>query len=164
MATTQMQSSPIPPSQAGINNNNKRKRGPDDIGRNTKMQATNGDTTHDATNYAALLQGIDASAMSAAHDDNTRTAQAALATPMNQSTYPEPASFEGTPTMPTGFDTSLQAGQPSNMGPGDQSLYDSRQGGNKPAVGTSEWHQLRKDNHKEGMEVFFFLRFRANGS
>jgi hypothetical protein len=28
-----------------------------------------------------------------------------------------------------------------------------RSGGSKPAVGSEEWHKVRKDNHKEGMSV-----------
>ncbi|KIX09881.1 uncharacterized protein Z518_00962 [Rhinocladiella mackenziei CBS 650.93] len=138
---TQVGTSSIPPQTA--NTNNKRKRGPgdQDAGRNAKAQNTNGD--HD-TNYAALLQGIDPLAGA---DDSTRTAQAALAAPMNQSTYPEPASFDGAANMPAGFDEN-DAPNITGMGTA-QALLEARGANQKPAVGTAEWHQLRKDNHKE---------------
>jgi len=150
MATTI--GSAMAPSSAG-SSLNKRKRGPgdQDVGRNAKAQNTNGD--HDA-NYAALLQGIDASM--SGPDDSTRTAQAALAAPLGQSAYPEPTSFEGPPGLPPGFEDNTASG-PGSIGPSAQALYDARQGQgqatNKPAVGTNEWHQLRKDNHKEGNAV-----------
>jgi hypothetical protein len=32
----------------------------------------------------------------------------------------------------------------------DQSTPSGRGSGNKPAVGSEEWHKVRKDNHKEG--------------
>ncbi|EHY57011.1 basic helix-loop-helix protein [Exophiala dermatitidis] len=147
----------------GLNNNNnsnKRKRGPSeqDDGRDAKQQNTNGD--HDPVNYAALLQGIDAMT---GQDDSTRTAQAALAAPMEQSNYPEPTQYEGGPGMPTGFEDANQTSL-SQMSPGQgmpsgapgmptaqQALLEARggSGAQKPAVGTAEWHQQRKDNHKE---------------
>lgn len=62
--------------------------------------------------------------------------------------------------MPTGFDDPSQSslsGMPG--GPGmqpaqgmptaQQALLEARGGAQKPAVGTAEWHQQRKDNHKE---------------
>jgi len=137
------------PSQ-NANSSNKRKRGTSDqdAGRNAKAQNTNGD--HEAS-YAALLQGIDGAIAEA--DDSTRTAQAALAAPMGQSTYPEPGSFDPTAALPAGFDD----GSPSaNFASGPQALMDARasvgsaNNANKPPVGTAEWHQQRKDNHKEG--------------
>ena len=134
-----------------INATNKRKRGlgDQDGGRNVKAQNTNGDSEE---SYAALLQGIQASNIPEA-DDSTRTAQAALAAPMTQSAYPEPGAFGDTSALSGGFDD----GSPSaNFGSGPQALLDARAsigGGNnqgKPPVGTAEWHQQRKDNHKEG--------------
>ncbi|KAI1611941.1 hypothetical protein EDD36DRAFT_270153 [Exophiala viscosa] len=124
------------------NNNNKRKRGPDqDAGRNAKIQNTNGE--QDA--YSALLQGLDPTG---AEDDSTRTAQAALAAPMNQSAYPEPPAFDGAAALSSAFDESDSSALP-NLGSA-QALIDARGNqGNKPAVGTQEWHQQRKDNHKE---------------
>lgn len=67
-----------------------------------------------------------------------------------------------TMTVPQPTDVSF-ATQDSN--PGDNSFMDSQVGGdsfmeqstpsgrgsgNKPAVGSDEWHKVRKDNHKEG--------------
>lgn len=131
------------------NTGNKRKRGPgdQDVGRNAKAQNTNGE--HDHTNYSLLLQGDSILA-----DDSTRTAQAALAAPMSQSAYPEPNAFEGATGLPTTFDDNNASAIPG-MGSA-QALMEAR-GANtnaavKPAVGTAEWHQHRKDNHKEGKD------------
>lgn len=134
----------LPPQNAGPGN--KRKRGPADqgLGRDAKAQNTNGD--HEAS-YAALLQGIDASNIPEA-DDSTRTAQAAL----NQSAYPEP-NFDASAGLSTGFD---DGSAPPNFSSGPQALIEARatvgQGNNQKNsnVGTAEWHQQRKDNHKEG--------------
>ncbi|EXJ83736.1 hypothetical protein A1O1_07362 [Capronia coronata CBS 617.96] len=160
MANQGVGSQAIPSVQVGnpgMNNNNKRKRGPgdQDVGRNAKAPNTNGD--HDPDNYVALLQGIDDIGGS---DDSTRTAQAALAAPMEQSSYPEPHPYDGATGMPTGFEDANQgslAGMPTGQGmqptqgmaSAQQALLDARGGAQKPAVGTAEWHQQRKDNHKE---------------
>ncbi|KAK7894451.1 basic helix-loop-helix protein [Exophiala xenobiotica] len=82
-----------------MNSNNKRKRGPGDQGggRESKAQNTNGDHQ----DYAALLQGLEGVTGT---DDSTRTAQAALAAPMNQSAYPEPPSFDGAAALSSAFD------------------------------------------------------------
>jgi len=141
-----------PPVPTTANTNNKRKRGPGDqgAGRELKTPNTNGD--HE-TNYVALLQGgLDGMAGA---DDSTRTAQAALAAPMGPPSYPEPNAFDGASGLASGFDDSNLS---VTMGTSTaQALNDARasqgQGGNKPAVGTAEWHQQRKDNHKEGKMI-----------
>jgi hypothetical protein len=133
MAATAVRSSPMPP---GMGVGNKRKRANEEMGRNVKTSHT----TDQDTNYAALLQGID----TAAGDESTRTAQAALAGAMDNAGYPEPG-FDGGngltsafgDTSPTGGDGSAQYGTPG-------------QNSNKPAVGSQQWHQQRKENHKEG--------------
>jgi len=128
---------------APLNPNNKRKRGPadQDVGRNVRPQNTNGE--HEA--YTALLQGLDGLPEA---DDSTRTAQAALAAPMNQSAYPEPNSFDGV----TGMGATYDGNSPSGLAgmPTAQAVLEARGGQPvKPPVGTAEWHQQRKDNHKE---------------
>ncbi|KAK5367221.1 basic helix-loop-helix protein [Exophiala xenobiotica] len=146
-----------------MNSNNKRKRGPGDQGggRESKAQNTNGDHQ----DYAALLQGLEGVTGT---DDSTRTAQAALAAPMNQSAYPEPPSFDGAAALSSAFDENsppAMSGMGNNMGANmdnmgnnmgnnmggmAQSPMDARGNqNNKPAVGSAEWHQNRKDNHKE---------------
>jgi bHLH factor len=130
----------------GVGNNNKRKRGPgdQDAGRQVKAANTNGE--HEA--YTALLQGLDGLAGA---DDSTRTAQAALAAPMNQSNYPEPGTFDTSGGLPSGFEDNSDSNLPGI--PAAQALLEARggsQSGNKPNVGSAEWHQQRKDNHKEG--------------
>jgi len=105
---------------------------------------TNADSFAEVQQMSQLL-GMDQHGMSAP-DDSTRTAQAALATPMQPSSYPEPSSYQGSAGMQQAYDDT----------PGSaaaQALYDAagqRQGsGSKPQVGSDQWHQLRKDNHKE---------------
>jgi len=150
MATaTAVRSSPLPTS-------NKRKRGPSDQdgGRNVKAPNTNGDgVLGDASGFTAvhqMLQGIDHNGVTSG-DDSTRTAQAALATPMQPSSYPEPGSFDGHGHgMGGAYDDGSQSSAQGGPGSTQQALYDARQNANKPAVGTAQWHQQRKDNHKEG--------------
>jgi hypothetical protein len=137
-----------------LSSSSKRKRQVNDQeGRYTKQQNMNGNNLQaNADSFAAEAQQIsqllsmDQHVMSVP-DDSTRTAQAALATPMQASNYPEPSSYQGTTGMQQGYDDT----------PGSaaaQALYDAsgqRQGGSsKPQVGSDQWHQLRKDNHKEG--------------
>ncbi|KIW27462.1 uncharacterized protein PV07_07196 [Cladophialophora immunda] len=129
------------------NTTNKRKRavGDQEIGRESKVPNTNGE--HDATSFSLLLQSDTILA-----DDNARTAQAALAAPgMNPPTYPEPNPNDSSAGLPFTFD----GGSPPVHGMSSaQALVDARGGANasnpgKPTVGSAEWHQLRKDNHKE---------------
>ena len=130
------------------NTSNKRKRGlGDQEGGPAKVQNTISNGDHD--NYGLLLQGD-----GILTDDNTRTAQAALAAPgMNPSAYPEPGNNQGDAGMAFAFDD----GSPTlgSMGTAQGLAGAGGNGnnnqGNKPAVGSAEWHQLRKDNHKEGI-------------
>jgi transcriptional regulator CBF1 len=133
-------------------NTNKRKRESNDVmdGSRRKSQNTNGDTGNDNDDELSLqlLQGIGQEALREGDDANTRTAQAALNAPMPQNTYPPHglSSFDDGPNSPpTGFNA---------IPPTAQALMDARQATttnhNKPAVGSQQWHQQRKDNHKEG--------------
>lgn len=105
----------------------------------------NVDAFTDAQQLSQML-GMDQHGMSAP-DDSTRTAQAALATPMQPSSYPEPSAYQGASGLQQGYDDT--AGNAAA-----QELYDAagqRSGsGSKPQVGSEAWHQNRKDNHKEG--------------
>jgi hypothetical protein len=121
-------------------NANKRKRGNDDIGRNDRTN----NTAPEDNDYSSLLQGI----ADTAQDDSTRTAQAALAGAMNQTGYPEPNPFDAGSAMGSGFDATtggLDGSPDANMYP-----TPTREGGEKPQVGTAEWHRTRKNMHKEG--------------
>ena len=136
-----------------LSSSSKRKRHSNDQeGRYVKQQNMNGNNLQtNADSFAEVQQmsqllAMDQHGMSAP-DDSTRTAQAALATPMQPSSYPEPSPYQGSAGMQQGYDDT----------PGSaaaQALYDTagqRQGsGGKPQVGSDQWHQLRKDNHKEG--------------
>ena len=149
----------------GPSTTNKRKRGAadQDGARESKMQNTNTNGDHDTTNYGLLLQGDGILA-----DDNTRTAQAALAAPgMNPSAYPEPNPNQGDTGLSFNFDENspTMAGMTTAQGlvdaRGNPNSDNNEQGGNKPAVGSQEWHKLRKDNHKEGMlQLCFPLAFK----
>ena len=119
----------------GMGAGSKRKRMNEDMGRHVKTAPT-----HDDTFSAALLQGIDA------NDDNTRTAQAALAGTMDNGGYPDNGFDTGNGLNAAFGDTSNNAGDTSGQG------YDTP--GQTPAkaqVGTPQWHTQRKENHKEGM-------------
>ena len=139
----------------GSPNNNKRKRGHNDseMQRSMKGSATNGDSSADAM-YASLLQGItDTPPVGVPQDETSRTAQAALQ--QQQSNYPEPNVFDHAAAHGGFEDPHMQQNVPQHqMQPGGQGIFDTRnpsqQG--KPAVGTTAWHQLRKDNHKEGKQ------------
>lgn len=142
-------------------NSNKRKRGQNepDPGRNMKAPVTNGDSAADAM-YVSLLQGIVENPTSA-QDETSRTAQAALQ--QQQSSYPEPNVFDHAAAQ-GGFDDPsghLQQNVPQHqMQPGGQGIFDARQSSqSKPAVGSQAWHQLRKDNHKEGKLDYEPYRF-----
>ena len=128
-------------------NGNKRKRGiTDQNGRDMKNPVANGD---DAI-FSSLLQGI-ADSGPGSQDMTARTAQAALQQP--SSAYPEPNVFDQA-GMPGPYDDQqahMHHNLPHQMGPGVQGIFDARQSqANKPSVGSHEWHQQRKDNHKEG--------------
>ncbi len=130
------------------NSSNKRKRGlGDQEGAPVKIQNTISNGDHDPNNFGLLLQGD-----GILPDDNTRTAQAALAAPgMNPSAYPEPGNNQGDAGLSFAFDDgSASLGSLSTaQGLSGVGANDSTPG--KPSVGSVQWHQLRKDNHKEGM-------------
>lgn len=131
---------------AVVNTSNKRKRGAadQDGAPANKIPNTNTNGEHDTTNYGLLLQGDSILA-----DDNTRTAQAALAAPgMNPSAYPEPNASQGDTGLSFNFDDSSPTVGGMTGAPG--MANNNNNDANKPAVGSAEWHQLRKNNHKEG--------------
>ena len=140
-----------PTGGSAMGNTNKRKRGlGDQDGAPAKMQNTNTNGDVDSTNYALMLQsdGI----LSDENTRNAQTAQAALAAPGMNTGYPDPAAHgdtglfsgfeDGSPTM-----ASMSAAAAGAAGNANNN--NNNQAG-KPNVGSAEWHQLRKDNHKEG--------------
>ena len=129
----------------------------DESGRAVRQHTTNGDTPTTAPSsdhlQERLLQAIN-QANGVTSDDSARTAQAALATPMATHTYPEPYDPQAHVLPPYGDDPSHS---PSGglIGSTPYSLHTGREASTplnqpKPAVGTPQWHQQRKDNHKEG--------------
>lgn len=104
-------------------------------------------------------------------DDNAMTAKAALAAHQPESKYPPPEpSFDN-----NGLGNNLSFGQDVgqvSMGPvqGHTStaaaVYAAREAqaqaaqqiSPKPTVGSAEWHQVRKNNHKEGVLVTLIFR------
>ena len=118
---------------------NKRKRGNEEMGRNVRSN----NISSEENDYSSLLQGIS----DTAQDDNTRTAQAALAGALDQGGYPEPSQFDANAAMNAGFGDA----SPQGMGGPNQAMYSTpNQTPNKPTVGSQEWHKSRKDMHKEG--------------
>lgn len=161
-------------------NSNKRKRDPSssDYGRASKTPNTTAADTPSAQNvlpeavYNSLLQGLNEPVNAA--DESTRTAQAALqqqqqppqAQQAQQSPQQAQGGQQGQPQEPHSAYPDLVGeiyqqlrqtlgGVPhmSPQGPSGMDAsaamtnFDAR---GKPLVGTPEWHQLRKDNHKEG--------------
>ena len=108
------------------------------------MERTNGDNEEAEASYSPveMLQGITQHGIPSG-DDSSRTAQAALATPLQGNAYPEPGNFDALP----GSGAAFEDGSPANQ---SQIFHTSGQSVGKPAVGTDEWHQQRKNNHKEG--------------
>ena len=128
------------------NTTNKRKRGNEEMGRNVRSN----NVSSEENDYNSLLQGLTDSAQ----DDNTRTAQAALAGAMDQGGYPEPgtydAKFDPNAPMNAGFGDVSSQGM---GGPPNPSMYSTpSQTPSKPAVGSADWHKTRKDMHKEGKQ------------
>ena len=110
------------------------------------------------------------------------TAAAALAGIMPQLTVPQPTelSFASTGSvtdvdrqLDSSFDLGAQDGNqnhhtqgaPYNLTPFTgqgtaaqvQAAREASNGGSKPAVGTDEWHKVRRDNHKEGKHIIYRL-------
>lgn len=115
---------------------------------------------------------------------STSTAAAALAANMPQLTVPQPTELplpstgsgnEGERQLDTSFDMGggsdgdqnhhAQGGPynldpyQANSGPDTQSSRDHEAGGMKPAVGTDEWHKVRRDNHKEGQSARYAITY-----
>ena len=105
------------------------------------------------------------------NQSSSTTAAAALAASMPQLTVPQPTELSF-PSTNSGNEEDRQVESSFDMGPdnmqqhaegapynlgaygapnGDQIQGSSGGGPGKPAVGSDEWHKVRKDNHKEGM-------------
>lgn len=132
---------------------NKRKREDSEQDDVSRSQNTSGDSSSDNISQQ-LLQAMHANGVQ--EDDSARTAQAALASSMPGSTYPPP----DTPFDHSAHSLPAFGDDPSTtslIGSTAHALYVARGATNhannagKPPVGTDAWHQLRKDNHKEGM-------------
>lgn len=89
-------------------------------------------------------------------DDNALTAKAALAAHTPQHKYPPPpdaAPFDGS-NLPQGlsFDEMNQTplGGSHSTAAAVYAAREAQRIDQKPSVGSPEWHQIRKNNHKEG--------------
>lgn len=108
---------------------------------------------HDYANMHGDQNGAD-------HANASSTAAAALAGIYPTMTIPQPTdvSFatQGSDNDrgESSFMDNSQAGD-SFM---EQSTPSGRGSGNKPAVGSEEWHKVRKDNHKEGKQSAFYFQ------
>lgn len=139
-------------------NTNKRKRDNADqaeSGRVPRSQEINGEArrSNDPTMSQIseqLLQSLGQNGDSTPDEENQRTAQAALNTPMQSGSYPAPdVSFDSGSSghyglaFPDGHD--MTPSTASQL----QAAREVTLNVNKPAVGSTEWHAQRKNNHKE---------------
>lgn len=95
-------------------------------------------------------------------DDSALAAKAALAAHTPQNKYPPPpdAPFDAN-NLTHGLTFGDEMGQGVGDGPGANStaaaVYAAREAqsmNSKPSVGSPEWHQVRKNNHKEGRLIY----------
>lgn len=149
---------------AGVLNPQKRRRdseSADDTRRHNKRVSPNMNKTGDANqqdiealqDYGALHHGNPDQNGAADHASASSTAAAALAGIYPTMTIPQPTdvSFATQNSDPdrnpeSSFMDNSQQGGDSFM---ETSTPSGRGSGSKPAVGSDEWHKVRKDNHKE---------------
>ena len=93
-------------------------------------------------------------------DDNALTAKAALAAHTPQNKYPPPPDTPFDNNLTHGLTFGDDMGQAIGSTHGHNStaaaVYAAREAqsmNQKPSVGSPEWHQIRKNNHKEGTVV-----------
>jgi hypothetical protein len=152
-----------------VNNPQKRRReseSADDVRRHNKRVSPNmvktGDTNQqdiDALqDYSGLHHGNPDQNGAADHANASSTAAAALAGIFPTMTIPQPTdvSFASQNSDPdrnpeSSFMDNSQQGGDSFM---ETATPSGRGTGSKPAVGSDEWHKVRKDNHKEGKFVY----------
>jgi hypothetical protein len=154
-------------------NTNKRKREASDhadSGNAQRSRDTDGDDkrANEATMTQIshqLLQSLGQNGSSTPDEDNQRTAQAALNTPMQTSNYPAPdASFDSASSGHYGLTFADGTDVTPSTAAQLQAAREVTLNVNKPAVGTNEWHAQRKNNHKEGMSSPFTQTVNVNHS
>lgn len=130
--------------------------------------------SNDFSNLTQQLQAANNSNHGLPSTNASSTAAAALAGIMPQMTIPQPthlsfasevSNADGDRQFDSSFDMSGDSGHghngqgaPYNLNsfPGttaaqvEAARESSNGGGNKPSVGSDEWHKVRRDNHKEG--------------
>jgi hypothetical protein len=122
--------------------------------------------THGLPNTSPELSQIDQQILqhvgpqNGVSDENALTAKAALAAHTPQSKYPPPpeASFDSNPSLAHGLSFGEEVAQNAmapvhNHASTAAAVYAAREATNinqKPVVGSTEWHNTRKNNHKEG--------------
>lgn len=120
--------------------------------------------------YSALhQQNSDNHNGSTDHANAPSTAQAALSSlyPPPTMTIPQPTELsfasqatEGDRNQDSFMNDSQQGGDSfMDNSPGGGHSTGRPSGGSKPAVGSEEWHKVRKDNHKEGKLKFSRIHF-----
>lgn len=87
--------------------------------------------------------------------EHASTAAAALAGIYPQMTIPQPTGVSFA-TQDSGDDRNQESFMDNSQQGGDSFMDSTPSGrsGSKPAVGSEEWHKVRKDNHKEGKSHF----------
>lgn len=144
--------------QDGMGNTQKRKRELDSVhdgGRGNKRVSPN--HIHQQDGVEALQDYQPIHHTQQLHDQNgaehaSSTAAAALAGIYPTMTIPQPTDVS---FATQGSDQNQESSFMDNSQQGNDSFMESstpsgRGSGNKPAVGSDEWHKVRKDNHKEG--------------
>lgn len=153
---------------AGVNHQKRRRdsESADDHRRHNKRVSPNMNKSNDPhqqdlealQDYGALHHGNPDQNGAADHASASSTAAAALAGIYPTMTIPQPTdvSFATQNSDPdrvpdSSFMDNSQQGGDSFM---ESSTPSGRASGSKPAVGSDEWHKVRKDNHKEGKSLF----------
>lgn len=118
-----------------------------------------------------ILQHVGGTQNGGLPDDNTMTAKAALAAHPHKYPPPPDSAFDAN-NLTQGLNFPDDMGQGPMPGAHNHNstaaaVYAAREAqsmNSKPTVGSPEWHQVRKNNHKEGMlsELSFPVRLLAN--
>lgn len=165
--------------QNNTNNNNGSVQGSGASHYDMNMQTTENFGYDGMPNNGTDLSQIDRQLLQAVHGQNgvseesAMTAKAALAAHQPESKYPppEPAfdnnSLGGNLSNNLGFPQDVSQGQMQGQMQGHNStaaaVYAAREAqaqaqqiNPKPTVGSAEWHQIRKNNHKEGKKTPYY--------
>jgi hypothetical protein len=140
------------------NNAQKRKRegeSADDTRRSSNKRISPNSAKHDQQDESLQDYGLHQENGATDHANNaSSTAAAALAGIYPTMTIPQPTDVSfATQASDSNPDGSFMDNSQQESSFMDNSTPSGRGSGSKPAVGSDEWHKVRKDNHKEGMSI-----------